>query len=132
VVDLGSHSTQSYALTAGDQPGRLVEDAAGRIHVALRRGGALVTLDGATLSRRDACAEPRGVAYDAAADLVYVACTTGELMSFPAAGGDPVRTVILDRDLRDVIVAGNRLVVTRFRAAELMFVDATGAIASRV
>ena len=33
------------ALNAGDEPGRVVEDGAGRVHVALRRGGALVSID---------------------------------------------------------------------------------------
>src|SRR5207244_3845409 len=32
------------ALAPGDEPGRLIEDGAGRIHVALRHGGALLTL----------------------------------------------------------------------------------------
>src|SRR5258706_3040355 len=44
VVDLASNSVQGFALNAGDEPGRLVEDGAGRIHVGLRRGGALLTL----------------------------------------------------------------------------------------
>src|SRR5258708_901413 len=48
-VDLASQTVvNEVALNAGDEPGRLVEDAAGRIHVALRRGGAIVTLTDAT------------------------------------------------------------------------------------
>ena len=124
------------ALPPGDEPGRLVEDGLGRIHVALRRGGALVTLaDPSSLTvaeRRDVCPEPRGLAWDAATDLIHVACTGGELVSLPAAGGPAVRTLILDRDLRDVIVTGDRLVVTRFRSAELLTLDAAGAVISRV
>jgi len=82
--------------------------------------------------RRDVCPEPRGLAWDAATDLIHVACTGGELVSLPAAGGPAVRTLILDRDLRDVIVTGDRLVVTRFRSAELLTLDAAGAVISRV
>ena len=41
----------TVALNAGDEPGRVVADAAGRVHVALRRGGALVSID--TDHRRD-------------------------------------------------------------------------------
>lgn len=134
-VDLASEAViAETALEAGDEPGRVIEDAAGRFHVGLRRGGALLTLDGAgaIVARRAACAEPRGLAYEAATDAVHVACTGGELVTFPAAGGNATRVLHLDRDLRDVIVSGNQLLVTRFRNAEILTVDqALGAIASR-
>ena len=69
VVDLSTAAVRGdVALNAGDEPGRVVADAAGRAHVALRRGGALVSIDTATgtlLQRRAVCAAPRGVAYDA-------------------------------------------------------------------
>lgn len=133
-IDLGSETVVSdTALETGDEPGRVVEDAAGRFHVALRRGGALVTLDaaGAIVSRRPACAEPRGLAYDAATDALHVACSGGELVTLAAAGGAPTRTLHLDRDLRDVIVSGNQLVVTRFRTAQVLTIDQSGAIIDR-
>lgn len=133
IVELATQSAKEIPLTAGDEPGRLVEDAAGRIHVALRRGGALLTLDTSNaVTRRAACGEPRGLAYDPASDVVHVACTGGELVTFPAAGGDAVRTLHLDRDLRDVIVSNGQLYVTRFKTAELLTLDANGAITSRV
>lgn len=123
-------------LTAGDEPGRLAEDGAGRIHVVLRRAGMLLTLadaaSGAVVDRRFACNEPRGVAYDSANDSIYVACTGGELVTFPAAGGAATRRVVLDRDLRDIIVQSGQLLVTRFKTAEVLRVDATGAIVGRV
>jgi mono/diheme cytochrome c family protein len=131
-VDLATGDTKEAALLAGDEPGRLVEDAAGRIHVALRRGGAVVTFDGslAQIARRPVCPEPRGIAVDG--DSIDVACSTGELVTLPAAGGDATRTLHLDRDLRDVLVVGGQLYVTRFRTAELLAIDATGAVSSRV
>jgi hypothetical protein len=52
--------------TGGAEPGRLVEDDAGRVHVALRGSGELATIDPALASliaRRPACIGPRGVAY---------------------------------------------------------------------
>ena len=56
VVNLKTHALDfAVALSAGDEPGRLTEDGAGRIHVALRSGGALATLDpskGTVLFRR--------------------------------------------------------------------------------
>lgn len=135
-VDLvAGQVTSDLPLTAGDEPGRLVEDGAGRIHVALRRGGAVLTLTdavaGEVAARRYACGEPRGLAWDAATDQVHVACATGELVSFAAAGGDAIRTLRLDRDLRDVIVAGPNLVVTRFRTAEVLTLDAQGTVIDR-
>ena len=91
-IPIFSKVTSTIALRAGDEPGRSVEDAAGRIHVALRRGGDIVTIDptaGSIVGRRTACANPRGLAYDAKADAVHVACVGGELVTFPAAGGTP-------------------------------------------
>ncbi len=133
-VDLAKATILSDTpLDPGDEPGRLVEDAAGRVHVALRHGGALLTLDaaGAISFRRAACAEPRGLAYDAVTDVVHVACAGGELVTFPAAGGAAVRALRLERDLRDVIVKGNQLLVTRFRTAEILTLDQTGAVTNR-
>ncbi len=131
-VDLASGNTVEIALAAGDEPGRLVEDGAGRIHVALRRGGALATIaNDAVVARRPACGDPRGVAWDATSDAIHVACADGQLVTFPAAGGAATRVLRLDRDLRDVIVQGSTLLVTRFRTAELLAIDATGAVTSR-
>ncbi len=130
VVDLVNHSvTQVIALGAGDEPGRLAEDSSGVVHVALRRGGAVVAFrpdSGEVLSRRVVCPAPRGVAYQAAGDLIHVACAGGELVSLPAAGGAPARNLRLARDLRDVVVSGDRLFVSRFRAAEIITLDASG------
>lgn len=125
----------SIALQAGDEPGRGAEDGAGRVWVALRRGGAVAILDVTTLAvtaRVPVCAEPRGVAYDAASDRIHVACAGGELVSFAAASGAEVRRLRLDRDLRDVLVDGKGLRVSRFRAAELLSLDAAGGVSGRV
>jgi mono/diheme cytochrome c family protein len=131
-VDLASGKVAEIALAAGDEPGRLVEDGAGRIHVALRRAGAVVTIaNDAVIDRSPACGDPRGVAWDATADAVHIACADGQLVTLPAAGGAPTRVLHLDRDLRDVIVQGQTLLVTRFRTAELIAIDATGAVTSR-
>ena len=136
IVDLTTKSVRAtIALNPGDEPGRVVADAAGRAHVALRHGGALVSIDtvaGVLLQRRDVCAAPRGLAYDAATDLVHVACSGGELVSLPAAGGNAVRTVTLAGDLRDVVVDGPRLRVSRFLSAELLTVEADGTVSGVV
>jgi hypothetical protein len=137
IVDLDQGTTTAdIPLQAGSEPGRLVEDGAGRVHIAMRGSGALLTLDattGETRTQRLACAEPRGLAWEAGKDLIHVACTSGELVSFPAGDGDAVRTVVLDRDLRDVVARDNgSLVVTRFRTAEAIVLDAQGTVVSRI
>jgi len=47
-----------------------------------------------------------------------VACAGGELVTLGANGGPAVRTLELDNDLRDVVVDGDNLLVSRFRSAE--------------
>ncbi len=136
IVDLaGSLVVREIALDTGDEPGRAAEDGNGRVHVALRRGGALVGIDLATgdvLSRRAVCPAPRGVAWDEARDAVVVACDTGELVTLPAAGGKALSRFDLGRDLRDVVVQNGHVYVTRFRSAEVLEVDADGSIVRRV
>jgi len=137
IVDLDATTlTATVTLSPGDEPGRVIEDAAGYVHVALRRGGAVVTIDPATgtiLGRRSVCAAPRGLVYQAATDMVHVACAGGELVSLPAAAdGAIARTVRLDPDLRDIVVQGDHLWVSRFRAAEILDVDGKGALARRI
>jgi mono/diheme cytochrome c family protein len=137
VIELVGNSLRSVvALQPGDEPGRLVQDALGRVHVALRRGGAIVTIDpvtGNVLERRTVCSAPRGVAYDAALDLVHVACAGGELVSLPAAGGAATRTLTLERDLRDVVVgAAGTLLVSTFRHANVLVVAADGSVQQRL
>lgn len=133
ITELASGATTELPLEADDEPGRLVEDAAGRIHIALRRGAAVLTIqDGAVVSRRPVCAEPRGIAFDASTDNLLVACATGELVTLPAAGGDVTRSVFVDRDLRDVVIVGTTTYVSRFRSAQVLQLDGDGAITRRI
>jgi hypothetical protein len=135
VVDIPSRVVKhSIALQPGDEPGRLVEDGAGRVHVALRSGGSLVTIDpvqGSILTRRSVCPAPRGVTWDASTDLVWVACATGELVSLPAAGGAATANVVVERDLRDILIDNGSLSVTSFRSAEVLRLDSTMAVLRR-
>ena len=106
VVDIHAMTVRStIALKAGDEPGRLAEDGEGRVHVALRGAGAVVTIDptkGTLLARSTACPAPRGVAWNPSNDRIMVACATGELVTMPAGGGAATSSVHLQRDLRDV------------------------------
>ena len=135
-VNLDAMSIVSTAeLARGDEPGRLVEDAGGRVHVALRSGRAVAIIDpniGTVLGRLPVCHHPRGLAYDAARDAIHVACAGGELVSYTASTGAPLRKLRLERDLRDVVVDGERLLVSRFRAAELLVVESNGTVSARL
>ena len=45
LVATAAGTVTKVALQAGDEPGRLAQDAAGLLHVVLRRGGAIATID---------------------------------------------------------------------------------------
>jgi hypothetical protein len=132
VVDLVGHKRSAVVtLEPGAEPGRLAEDSDGRVHLALRGGGAVLTIDprdGSVLARRTLCSAPRGLAFESATQLLHVACAGGELVSVAPLAEKPTRTLQLDRDLRDVLVQGNRLLVSTFRKADLLVVDASGVV----
>src|SRR6188768_4144436 len=136
IVDLNTLLlAHTVDLQPGDEPGRSVEDGQKHIHVALRRGGAVVTIDpvsGAVLDRRAVCKSPRGIAFEAATGLLHVACAEGKLVSLPAQGGAAVRTLTLDADLRDVLVRGSELWLTRFKSAEVLRINSAGSLDKRV
>ncbi|WP_437590490.1 c-type cytochrome [Sorangium sp. So ce1000] len=135
IIDLVTFDVNAILpLQTGDEPGRVTEGAPGTAHVALRRGGAVVTIDLATkeMHRRPVCAAPRGLAYDASTDLLHVACAGGELVTLSSdVAAPPVRELRLDRDLRDVIVQGDSLLVSRFRSSELLRVAKDGTVTQR-
>lgn len=136
VVDLTARAIlgETTHLPPGAEPGRVTEDAAGRVHVVLRGTGEIYSFSPEAVgegTRREVCAMPRGIAYDAANDQLHVACRGGELVTLAAEGGAPVRTLQLENDLRDVVVRGDRVLVTRFRTAELIELDDAGTVVSR-
>jgi len=134
VADLETGSlVGTIALEKGDEPGRLVEDDAGQVHVALRRGGAVATIDPralTVLARQSVCGAPRGLAISSPTTL-EVACADGKLVTLPLAGGAALRSVSLEPDLRDVVVTTSGVTVSRFKSAELLRVDATGSVTRR-
>ena len=131
VVDLaggaGPGAVRTIDLTSGDEPGRVAVDDVGRAHVALRRGGAVVSIDiasGALVARRDVCPAPRGIAWSKTRRELLVACATGELAAVPSDPTGAVEIVTrLERDLRDVVVVGDRVFVTTFRAVTMIEVS---------
>lgn len=127
VVDLEAEQVLArVALAPGDEPGRVV-DAGPVVLVALRRGGAVVSIDPATgvvLGRAAVCPAPRGIAFEEEAQRIHVACAGGELVTLGAADLVELRRVQLDRDLRDVVASDGQLFVSRFRSAELLVLRA--------
>ena len=70
------------------------------------------------------CVEPRGV--DAYLEEVYVACASGEVVVLDAHTGETLRRRWLgtaNDDLRDVVIRQDGLYLTRFRSAEVLFLD---------
>jgi mono/diheme cytochrome c family protein len=134
VVDLVRRSVREVATQPGDEPGRIAEGPAGTWFSVLRRGGALLVIDAASASVRarvPLCAAPRGVAFDAKANAVHVTCRQGRLITLDATTLELRRSLTLDADLRDVLVQGSELVVTRFLSAELLVLDAEGNVVRR-
>jgi DNA-binding beta-propeller fold protein YncE/mono/diheme cytochrome c family protein len=135
VVDLASRLSRTIQLTRGAEPGRVAFDASGRAHVALRSGGTLAQIDTATatvLRQTPVCEFPRGVAYNAASDAILVACASGDLVTLAAADHVERARAFIELDLRDVVVTkGQQTLVTTFRTAEMIEVDANGKVVRR-
>jgi hypothetical protein len=123
VVDLG----------AGSEPGRLVEGD-GVVYVILRGTGEVASVDAsehAVLERREVCRAPRGIVFDEERDVLVVSCLEGVLVELPASGGEALRTVESEADLRDLVLVDGRLFATRFRSAELLELDDALAVQAR-
>lgn len=140
LVDLPTQGLRKrVSLPKDSEPGRVIEDAAGKVHVALRRTGQVIKIDpqsGEIESTRTICPAPRGMAYDPENDSLYVACAGGELVTLKARGGDEASTWYLDDDLRDVVIRGSgtdrHLAVSRFRSAQVITVKLDGTVLGRV
>ncbi len=135
VVDLTARVVRrTIQLLPHDEPGRAAVDSMGRAYVALRGGGALLTVEpqsGAT-ERRPVCSAPRGVAYDAAKDSVLVACMDGTLARFPVKTGAATARKMVERDLRDIVVRKDGgLFLSTFRHAGLLHTDGAGNVIER-
>ncbi len=134
IVDLTTREVRTCALEPGDEPGRVVEGEPGSAYVVGRRSGAIAVIDVATataIDRLTPCNAPRGLTFDASTSTLHVACRSGLLASYDASSGEQTRTIMLDDDLRDVLVRGDELVVTRWKSAEILLVDSSGTVIKR-
>jgi mono/diheme cytochrome c family protein len=116
----------SVAFEPQAQPGRSIEDSAGVVHVLLLGPGEVASIslaDAKLIARRPVCATPRGIDYDVLRDKLMIACADGQLLGMPASTGEAVMHARFAPDLRDVVVAGARTFVSRFRSAELLALD---------
>ncbi|UJR81981.1 hypothetical protein [Sandaracinus amylolyticus] len=136
VVDLDTHDVRAIEIAAGADPGRVVLAPEGRAFVALRRAGAVLEIDvehATIVAEHAVCSSPRGLA--AAPGRLHVACADGALVTLErdASGAllDELARAQLEPDLRDVVVTSGGLLVSRFRRAELVLVDETGAAHTR-
>ncbi|RYE93114.1 MAG: hypothetical protein EOO75_05105 [Myxococcales bacterium] len=120
----GAPTERPIDLPAGAEPGRVVI-AGERAFVALRRRGevAVVDLKSDRITAQVAvCAAPRGLAVEASTDTLAVACASGELVLWRASTMEHEASYELGADLRDVVVQGDEILVSRFRSAELLTV----------
>jgi mono/diheme cytochrome c family protein len=133
VIDVAQQKVVSVPLEANDEPGRVVEGPAGTAYVAARRGGVVLAIDTAqgTARRIPVCSAPRGLAYDATLSRLYVACRSGVLAVINTDTDAIIARHHLDPDLRDVLVSGDNLVVTRFKTAEVLVVSRDGDVLRR-
>ena len=133
LADSGSLSA-TIALDAGDEPGRVVEDGSGLVHVALRRAGMIASIDvaaGTLVARRPVCAAPRGLAFEAGTDSLLIACAGGELVRMKASPSnlEPASEIAhVEPDLRDVALTDGGAFVSRFKRAELLAVTGDGTV----
>jgi mono/diheme cytochrome c family protein len=130
IVSLETNTLEAtVAMNRGDEPGRIAIDDAGRAHIAMRTGGAVVSIDIATaevIGRYRVCPAPRGITFDAKTGAVYVACHSGFLVTMDPATGEVTRKQKLDSDLRDVAVDDSYIYVSRLRTAEAIILDREG------
>jgi hypothetical protein len=126
--------TGDHPLTPGDEPGRVIAGPGQQVFVALRRGGAVVTVDPAlgVVTRRSACLAPRGLAFEPVNDTLHVACADGKLVTFTGSATQPTRVLPVDTDLRDVVAAEGRIWVSRLRSAELIEIGSDGLVLQRL
>lgn len=128
LMKMGGEGVQHIELAHGAEPFRMAQGADGHLYVVLRGSGEVARIDvvSATLKNRfNVCAAPRGIAYDPSNDELVVACAEGKLVNLVPGTLEFKSEVPLEPDLRDIVVKGDRRYVSRFRSAEILFVEGT-------
>lgn len=128
LVDSKTKKPAKVALKLHDEPGRIVE-AGDDFFVVLRHAGEIARINRVTQTVTDrfaACAAPRGIAFAAASDSLKVACAGGEFLTLDAKSGELKSKKDLGADLRDVAFDGDLTLVSKYRTAEILVLDADG------
>jgi mono/diheme cytochrome c family protein len=132
VVDAANLTVKKLALPVGSEPGRIALDAAGNAHVVLRGTGVLLRVDlasGSAAGQAALCGQARGLVYDQPRDTLVAACMDGDVVTLRAGDYMEMSRTHVAPDLRDVVLGRTgRLFATRYRSAELIALDATGAV----
>ena len=127
----GAQEIHTIVLPLGAEPGRIAIGPDTRAYVALRAStdptqAGVATIDydtGKLLETRKVCQEPRGLAYDADAKMLWIACATGELVQLPDDAKEASATDFVVEDLRDLVLTSTgtekTLFISRFRSAEV-------------
>lgn len=116
------------ALGKDVEPGRTIADAS-RARIALRRGGAIATVDLPSLAveKTRVCAAPRGLAL--ANDMLHIGCASGELLTLSASTNQEIKHRFLEPDLQDVALFGESIVASTKTA--ILVVDPDGKVTPR-
>jgi hypothetical protein len=122
-------TVRKVTLTAGVEPGRVVEGEPGHAFIALRRNASVIDLDvsaGTAAAAVSVCSAPRGLAY--VSPTLYVACAGGELVQ--VVGGTVQSSQHVADDLRDVVPVSDGLLLSTFRHAQVLHLGPTGQLVS--
>ena len=124
VVDLDSRRRLArHQLPLGAEPGRVVFGPGGTAHVVLRGAGAVASVSDAGLLQTPVCAHPRGLDIDDAG-VRWLACWNGEVWRLAQERTEVVAR--LEPGLRDLVVLGERLLVSHFRSARVHVLSLEG------
>jgi mono/diheme cytochrome c family protein len=135
VVSLESGDVRSLNVGTEALPGKVAVDGLGFGYVILRGTNQILRVDlteAAPPERAGTCRAPEGLALSPDQARIYVACRSGEFETLDRATLAPLGSVTLDGDLRDVVTSGQRVVVSRFRSAELLVLDQQASLLFRM
>ena len=119
------HVLRSFALQDGAEPGRVVVQTTPRqrAFVLLRNAHQMLEIDLERLeiaATHNVCTSPRGLDVDEARQALFVGCLGGSLLRYDLQTMEVTDTTQLETDIRDVVVSGEHVYVTRFRAVEVL------------
>ncbi len=125
-------TTSDIAMRNGDAPSRVVSDGRGRALVALRRGGAIATIDpllGSIVARTNVCTTPIGLALDEPRGAFHVACASGDVVTVRLSDDVETTRASVGAALADVAIIGDEIAVTS--GSRIFTIDPRGVTASR-